>query len=202
MKVRFRELNPKDALFNFTDWGNCSVAIVGNAASILSKRHGRLIDDTDVVVRMNRGVPKLSVSQGTRTDILTFSTSRVVEDIYHKFGARHLIWMSPKLREKSARFNWGDMSFYPLDRWKRLHQRLNARPSIGVMTVDLISYLRPRQVSIFGFDFKRTLTIYSEKQHLGPHNFCNEEIFVKDTAAKLGWQLHCDWEPTNSPTLK
>ncbi|WP_171121955.1 MULTISPECIES: glycosyltransferase family 29 protein [unclassified Ruegeria] len=193
-------MDPTNALGKFSDWSKCSVAIVGNAASILSKRHGLLIDDADVVIRMNRGIPKLPGSQGTRTDILAFSTSRVVEDIYHKFGARHLIWMSPKLREKSAQTNWGDMSFYPLDRWERLHQRLNARPSVGAMTVDLISSLRPKQVSIFGFDFKRTLTNYSEKQHLGPHDFQSEEIFVQGTAAKLGWQLLCDWEPTNNST--
>ncbi|WP_170575664.1 glycosyltransferase family 29 protein [Ruegeria atlantica] len=181
-------------LSQFADWSLRSVAIVGNAASLLSMRHGRAIDSCDIVVRMNRGVPKSIISQGTRTDILAFSTPRIIEDVYLEFDARRLIWMSPKLREQSAQTNWDGMSFYPLERWEHLHQRLTARPSVGAMTVDLISCLNPRHVSIFGFDFKRTLTNYSAKQHFGPHDFQGEENYVRDTAARLGWKLNCDWE--------
>jgi len=165
------------------------VAVVGNAASLLQQRHGSAIDECDVVVRMNRGLPREPSSQGTRTDILAFSVFEGVKDIYHLFKARYLMWMSPKSRDAAS----GDFLFYDLNRWANLNALLGARPSVGAMVLDFVSSLDPDGVEIYGFDFKRSLTHYQDRQHIGPHDFFAEERFCEDLARERNWSIVKDY---------
>ena len=57
---------------------NKKVAIVGNAASIFSKRNGLKIDSLEVIVRLNKGIlasldRKNEKFIGTRTDVWMFN---------------------------------------------------------------------------------------------------------------------------------
>lgn len=165
------------------------VAVVGNASSIIGRGHGALIDRCDLVIRMNRGLPFDPTSQGTRTDILAFSVFPHVEDICSKFKAKHLIWMSPKLRETENK----NFHYYSLERWEALYNKLRGRPSVGAMVLDLIADHHPENVSIFGYDFKRSCTIYQEHQHIGPHNYNSEEGFCNELAESRKWNVYRDY---------
>lgn len=159
--------------------------------------HGAEIDAYDVVIRMNCGLPTNPEDQGRRTDILAFSTLAVVKAVFRRFHAGEHIWMSPKLRADIGQFAEvpENLSFYDIDRWEALEARLGARPSVGAMVLDLVSSFNPAAVGVFGYDFKRTLTWYEPKQHIGPHSYEAEERFCEELAGAHGWLLVRDYAP-------
>jgi hypothetical protein len=178
-----RELNVLLAFLN-----GKSIAIVGNATSLLSHQYGPLIDGHEVVVRMNRGFPVNTAAQGTRFDLWCFSGSRAALHTPKGFTAPpRAVWMWHKrMRKELLGF---DCIFYPRAYWQRLNDRLGARPSIGALTIDLVARATPREVTVIGFDFKRTGTFYQGFNHIGPHDFSAEARYVMDMVEKKGWRF-------------
>lgn len=164
-----------------------SVAIVGNASSLLSHAYGDLIDGHDVVVRMNRGVPFDPVAQGHKRDIWCFSTIPEIGDALERASPRFAIWMSPRARQHYQ--DAQGISFYPVDWWKSLRDALGARPSVGAMTVDLISRSAACAVSVLGFDFKASGTFYTAQQHVGPHDYRAESRYVLGMIEERSWRF-------------
>jgi hypothetical protein len=164
-----------------------SVAIVGNAASLMDHSHGAFIDEHEVVTRMNMGFPIHPEAQGHRFDLWCFSHFRVLHYAPEGFLMPRLVWMSPTFRDKAD--HGIDCYFYPLADWRALRDRLGSRPSVGAMTIDLVSRSAPRQVTILGFDFKRTDTFYDKGGPPGPHNFAAEARYIADLAARRSWQF-------------
>ncbi|MBA4100013.1 MAG: hypothetical protein C0484_24975 [Rhodospirillum sp.] len=163
-----------------------SVAIVGNATSLLAHRHGALIDGHDVVVRMNMGFPVDAAAQGTRFDLWCFSNYRATLQAPDGFVAPRSVWMSPKFRDWQGGI---DCCFYPIADWRALRDRLGARPSVGAMTIDLVSRASPRQVTVIGFDFNRSKTFYETRTLPSPHDFAAEERYVTDLIARRSWRF-------------
>jgi Glycosyltransferase family 29 (sialyltransferase) len=163
-----------------------SVAIVGNATSLLAHRHGALIDGHDVVVRMNMGFPVDAAAQGTRFDLWCFSNYRATLQAPDGFVAPRSVWMSPKFRDWQGGI---DCCFYPIADWRALRDRLGARPSVGAMTIDLVSRASPRQVMVIGFDFNRSKTFYETRTLPSPHDFAAEERYVTDLIARRSWRF-------------
>lgn len=168
-----------------------SIAVVGNASSLLDANHGSEIDTHDVVIRMNRGLPKNREKQGQKTTILAFSVFPQIADIYPQFGADKLIWMSPKLRDEAPTDL--DLEFYSLELWDILHAKLGARPSVGAMVLDYVSTFGSQSVDIYGFDFKRTTSTYLEAPHIGPHNYQAEEAFCLSLVNERNWRIRRDY---------
>lgn len=173
------------------DLNGRSVAIVGNAQSLIGAGYGAEIDAHEIVVRMNRGVPEDPASQGARTDLLVFAKLAGVTNVWRKFNARAYMWMSPKGREDAELAIPPEMapwlSYYDLERWQRLQARLGARPSVGAMTIDHLDGQDARSVTIFGFDFKRTKSVDEVVSHIGPHDYTQEQAYCLDRAAARGW---------------
>ncbi len=170
---------------------NKKIAVVGNASALLRHEFGPAIDAHDIVVRMNRGVPHDASSQGTRTDLLVFSVFPLVSRVYRSFGASAFMWMSPSRRDEitPAMRTPSNMKFYDLDRWQALSGVLGSRPSVGAMTLDFLTTVDAGEVSIFGFDFKRSGTNYESRQHIGPHDYAAEERFCMDLSLRLEWKF-------------
>jgi hypothetical protein len=164
-----------------------SVAIVGNATSLLAHQHGALIDGHDVVVRMNMGFPVDPAAQGTRFDLWCFSNFRATLQPPDGFVMPRSVWMSPKYRDRTD--HGLDCCFYPIPYWRKLHDRLGARPSVGAMTIDLVSRSNPRQVTIIGFDFNRSKSFYEVRESPAPHDFAAEERYVTDMIARRAWRF-------------
>jgi hypothetical protein len=164
-----------------------SVAIVGNASSLLHHDCGAAIDGHDVVVRMNKGIPVNPAAQGRRWDICCFSTMPEIGDLLQKISPRFAVWMSPRARRKYERAP--KLCFYPLDHWQALHDRLGQRPSVGAMTIDLVSRSAARTASVYGFDFKASGTFYTPDQHIGPHDYRAESRYVLDLSAQRSWRF-------------
>lgn len=165
-----------------------SIAIVGNATSLLSHQYGSLIDQHEIVVRMNRGFPVNPAAQGIRFDLWCFSGFRAALHTPRGFVAPpRAVWMWHK-RMKKERVGF-DCIFYPRSYWQRLSDRIGARPSIGALTIDLVSRATPREVTVIGFDFKRTGTFYQGVNHIGPHDFSAEARYVMDVVKERSWRF-------------
>lgn len=177
-----RALAPVLALFE-----GRRVAIVGNAASLLHHSHGDLIDQHDLVVRMNLGFPVDPATQGRRFDLWCYSHHRVLRQVPSGFVPPTSVWMSPKFRDQADRGI--ACHFYPISYWRALRQQFGARPSVGAMTIDLVSRGKPREVTIIGFDFNRSKTFYETRTLPSPHDFAAEERWVTDLIARRSWRF-------------
>jgi hypothetical protein len=166
---------------DFAHLASRSVALVGNAQSLLSKNQGTEIDSHAVVVRMNAGWVVSPSSQGTRTDILCLSMDMPLETVRARFGSATVVWMTPKRDLMHSSLRTPGVHFYPLRCWRGLSSELaGSRPSTGAMAVDLLRrQLGVTDLTLYGFDFKKTKTFYLDKDHAGPHRFDLEEEFVK-----------------------
>lgn len=164
-----------------------SIAIVGNATSLLSHQYGPLIDDHEIVTRMNMGFPIDPAAQGTRFDLWCFSNFRATLQPPKDFVAPRCVWMSPRYRHRTE--HGVDCYFYPLSYWRTLHDLLGARPSVGAMVIDLISRSNPRQVTIIGFDFNRSKSFYEKRELPAPHDFSAEERYVMDLVKVRSWRF-------------
>lgn len=180
-----RSLRDLQALLGFLD--GKSIAIVGNATSLLDHQYGALIDEHEIVTRMNMGFPINPAAQGTRCDLWCFSNFRATLLAPRGFVAPRSVWMSPKFRDQAD--HGVDCYFYPVSFWRKLNRQLGARPSVGAMTIDLVSRAKPRQVTIIGFDFNRSKTFYENRTQPSPHDFAAEARYVMDLVARRSWRF-------------
>lgn len=160
-----------------------SVALVGNASSLFEKHHP--IDDHDIVIRMNRGPTTLDPrgTGGFRTDILLISGFAEQEFIK---TAEHVVYMTPKHRNKLPPDIRSRLYFYPTEWWSELESKIGARPSTGCMGIDLLSRLiGSGKIHLYGFDFWKTPTSYTGKIQLGPHNPSAEELYARSAKVVL-----------------
>lgn len=164
-----------------------SIAIVGNATSLLDHQYGPLIDEHEIVTRMNMGFPINPGAQGARCDLWCFSNFRATLAAPKGFAATDAVWMSPRFRDRPD--HGVDCYFYPVSYWKRLRQQFGARPSVGAMSINLIAHAKPREVTIIGFDFNRSKTFYENRTLPSPHDFAAEERYVMDLVKARSWRF-------------
>ena len=182
------------------------VAIVGNAQSLLAGSFGPEID-RKCVVRMNAGIPSNAAAQGQRVDIHCFSTWPSLQDnlaqVARNAGDRAYfdealrVWMSMADRDNPTDER---IHFYPEPWWSDLAERLDARPSVGAMVVDLFSRLNVADVTLYGFDFKATGTYYRKTQNPGPHDWQRERQFVQAVAETNGWAIRMPQSDAPQPS--
>jgi hypothetical protein len=175
------------------------VSVVGNAASLLTGNHGKLID-SGCVLRMNAGVPVSRNAQGNDIDIHCFS-ARPNFDTNMQRARRHWllsprrdyfdqalsVWMCPELRDLCQDAH---QLFYPLTMWRRLADELGAAPSVGAMALHMLSCLTQAETRIFGFDFKDSPTFYRKRENRGPHDWAAERRFVLSLAGQRAWTVY------------
>jgi len=140
------------------DLKNKTVAIVGNSESLFEQRYGKDIDSHDVVIRLNRCTALFkpgehSESHGDRTDV--WSAWRV--DEYETFDiARPVHTVQMAFWTGS---NYKPILCYTLAEARSLISMYRGPdPSTGLMTLDWVSRRNPKQVSVYGFDWKKTPT--------------------------------------------
>lgn len=171
---------------------NKSVAVIGNAESILSKTDGAEIDAHDTVIRINMGHIVEPTSQGSKTDVLAFSLPIDPQWINSNFGSPELLWLSPKRRENTDYFEslGQEVGYYPIELWKKLSAYLDgARPSSGLMVIDLIYKMKAARLDLYGFDFKKSKTFYLRDDHIGPHAWDKEQDMARKIVSRIGGSI-------------
>ncbi|APE27887.1 glycosyltransferase family 29 protein [Aurantiacibacter gangjinensis] len=163
-----------------------SVAIVGNASGLADKSHGSDIDRHDIVVRMNRGPILTAQSHGTKTDWLATSTY-VSSGLPDGRDVSLILWMTPKTMQLPL---WmlspkRDIARYPKSMHKKLREKLGARPSTGMMIVDLVLNLGPYKLSLYGFDGFSTGSLSNiDPSQSHPHDFAAEARYLEKLASE------------------
>ncbi len=156
-----------------------SVAIVGNSPSLGVQSHGPLIDEHDVVLRMNRGPILSRASHGAKTDILATSIP-ISSGLVDVRQARFVLWMTPKrARMPVWMFKRNVTYVHPRRESLRLAAKFNARPSTGAMVVELMRLSPASKVSLFGFDGFVTGSLSAlQPRTKVPHDFNREQQYI------------------------
>ncbi len=170
------------------------VALVGNAQSLATARHGAEIDAADLILRINRAPMPAPLSHGTRTDVLCLATSLDAASL-QRLNPGLILWLSPKRK----RLPWAVASrrgfaLPPLAGFQRLKALLGAPPTTGLMMIDLLSHSPATRIDLFGFDFfaSRSLTGRRSAAQV-PHDFGAEQAYVTALMARdARFHLHRD----------
>lgn len=161
---------------------NKTVSLVGNATSLLSKRNGHRIDSKEVVVRMNKGItasflPINAVSMGNKTDVWMFNLyNDNIKRVELKFPHNNF----KKMQMNETGDKEGYDSFYTREFYEEIkHIVFPKKISTGLRAIDYILKSNPKELHIFGFDWKATPTFYAPRSSDGMHNFRKEKLYVE-----------------------
>ena len=174
---------PPDALV--AELSGRHVALVGNARSLSDRSEGEEIDGADLVIRLNAAPLPSSVSHGTRTDWMAMSVPVEAEAIAARNPGR-LLWMTPKRKRLPWRIASDPRFALAPAEWNaRLAEELGARPTTGLMVIDLLARSEARGVKLHGFDFFASLSLSGGRVAKDvPHDFAAEKAWVERLIAR------------------
>ena len=163
-----------------------TVAVVGNARSLASRRFGDDIDAHDIVVRFNRVPIVTRLSHGYRTDWVATGVP-ITQERLTSLGASRLLWLSA-YRRKMTRETIAVKQLYlhPVGDIGSLARRATVeRPSTGLTALDLLSKSKLASATLYGFDFYHSQSASSHQTiENAPHAFDKEEIYVRALMAR------------------
>jgi len=156
-----------------------TIAIIGNANSLINSSFGEEIEKNDIVIRLNDGKKPSNMSHGQRTDILAVS-KKITKDQLTNICPKILIWMTPKIKRLSLEMaNYSEFILYDKKYVDRLADKLGSRPSTGVMVIDMVEKLNPRIINLYGFDFFESKSMSGSREAKNvPHDFLNEKKYI------------------------
>lgn len=169
-----------------------TVAVVGNAQSLFHANWGSVIDQHDVVIRINRAAQLYEAhrghhdTHGARTDVWCMWRYREYENARVQ---------EPRVRCQMAWWTEAppDPSVFNINTDWFLDRIDPHTPSTGLMTLAWLSRM-PCHVSVYGFDWKATPT-FTDPQRLSEqssiHNFHKErELCMNHFRDQLGYEFH------------
>tara|TARA_Y100001938_G_C8101498_1_gene442092 strand:- start:2857 stop:3468 length:612 start_codon:yes stop_codon:yes gene_type:complete len=193
---------------------NKTVAIVGNAMNIYNKNYGDLIDDHDIVVRMNHAPMQKPINEGKKTTIIAFcgggtgarGETHNFNDLAKKFKNADIKILALnesgllKIRASNRLLN---NCFFAGDSIKTYcrSQTDGKKPSSGWLMMHYINICdKPKSVSVFGYDWKKTRSNWhpevTERDRDGnilsshTHHWQKEEILCKSIIKENNWKLY------------
>lgn len=162
-----------------------TVALVGNSRALSEHSHGSDIDEHDLVIRCNRSPIFHVRSHGGRTDWIATS-AELPENLPAIKGASHILWMSPR-RDRMPLWliHFPRLFVNPEDNNRKLAALTGARPSTGMMVIDLLMRSDCQRIDLYGFDFFKSQSVSgSQTKASAPHDFDSEEALVQSWAEK------------------
>lgn len=178
---------------------NLNIAVVGNSKSLFDHNYGNAIDDNDVVCRINKGINIIDTkSQGTKTTVWGYAVTRIVQEEIAKYQFDKTIHLTRKHRKsridgyKNKQFEVESCTkfYYPLSNLDNLCKKLgHQQPSSGLILINHILESNPKQVRLFGFDWKETSTWYFQEATT-EHDWHLEKLFIETNFLNLSnWKL-------------
>jgi len=158
-----------------------TVSVVGNAKSLFKNEHGKEIDSADVVCRIKRGFYMINdeaiKSHGKRTDVWFLNWFKT---------------MNPKTVTDKRCDIIVEILNNPLIDIEWLRKDLgHHRPSTGLRILHLISLFDPKEVNVYGFDWKKTPSFHDRLRKDSRHNFelerkyCAKRFFRENSNFRL-----------------
>lgn len=157
---------------------NSTVAIIGNAKSLFDKRYGPIIDSYNIICRINNGCSIIEPqSQGLNTNFAFFNSAARHYNLIHKLNKSIQIFhVSNKNRHKNKNIKLS-INYVPIESNKEIAKLAKTdKPSSGLMIIHYMMNFSPKKLSLFGFDFKKTPSYYTNNK--GPHDFLKEKEYV------------------------
>jgi hypothetical protein len=159
-----------------------TIAVVGNAASLLQQSFGKEIDEAGVVVRINRGGYRFTEfprQMGSRLDVWCIQNVRQNKAFFEKPHTRNVRKMQMDTIDVSPMFaEMVDVVFSQEDR-NALDSNLVKKSSTGLRVLYYISKQNPAKVFVYGFDWKESYS-WHEKRKCVAHNFEEERRYCFD----------------------
>jgi hypothetical protein len=160
-----------------------SVAVVGNAKSLLQADYGSEIEASDIIIRLNKGFVTKPASQGTRTDMVGLTPELSEDETIERFQPKTFLMLIPKMRHYRL-FGTAAVRgtlFYRFRYWFADRNLIGRRPSSGFMAISWLVRLGSAQsVTLYGFDFGATPTYYNPVGYKTPHNYDREREIMLD----------------------
>ena len=145
------------------------IIVVGNGQSLMDMENGEIIDNFDVVVRINHGYPRdgLYLYTGRKTDIwvCAFNGVHMQPRVYNLFNPKFLLRLNndthlhPSLKNKFI--------IWDLLNWEKVKIDLGTDklPSTGIVTIFFfLKFLKLNTITITGFDFFEFNNFYEGKK--------------------------------------
>lgn len=162
-----------------------TVAVVGNAASLIQQNFGKEIDQAQVVVRINRGgyrFVEFSRQMGNKIDVWCMQNIRQNKAFFDKPHTRKVNKMQMDTIDVSPQFSeMAHVVFSNEDR-KILESSLPKKASTGLRVLYYISKQNPKSVNVYGFDWKQTYSWHERRKCVAhdfeaERNYCFEHFF-------------------------
>ena len=154
-----------------------SVALVGNSQKILKEKPGRLIDNHDVVIRINRGLPKFfdAESIGSRTTI--WATAKYWKDCAPPSDCSATLWMKltplgqQHLKLMQSVVKPDELFGWTTDLETECREFVGADPGTGIRLLWwLKTKTRARSVSCYGMDCWEAPSHWSGRKNTPNHS--------------------------------
>lgn len=161
------------------DFADKNIAIIGNAESLLQQNYSQEIDKNDIVCRINRGIP-IFPQQGKKFNCLFYTNENLISDLI-KSIPDNVYMINTSIIDNNLK--------------STLKQKLNLitkkqKPSTGFLIISYVITFVPKQINIFGFDWKKTRTFYEKDYYntndiiWNSHNFLEEEKIIREIYCK------------------
>jgi hypothetical protein len=142
---------------------NKTIALVGNSSRLLNNKLGKVIDDHDIVIRINhapRYIKNYTEHVGSKTTIMSYGLTRLdlVNQLSKIANPQYNLFL---IRCNGEIKNYSDYSIFKnpyhgsIEEYKELRSIFGTlKPSTGIVTVNfLIKNINFSKLDLYGFDF-------------------------------------------------
>jgi glycosyltransferase involved in cell wall biosynthesis len=162
-----------------------TVAVIGNAKSLLNQKLGDEIDKHDIVIRFNRALqyPINKITHGSKTDIWVVWQAKEYENIKPICEVQKTVQAAYFLGCENK-----NIEVAPGKVYDDLMSKLGKDPSSGLVILEWLSRLNPKSVSVYGFDWKETPSIHEKhtSNYMDTlHDFEKEKIIAENYNFKI-----------------
>lgn len=162
---------------------NRTVAVVGNAVSLLSLDYGKEIDQADAVVRINRGGYRFldfRKQMGTRMSVWCMQNAKQNRRFFEMDHTRPAKKMQMDTIEVSSDLVDLMDTVYSTEDCQSLSKHLTKKPSTGLRVLDYVYRSDPKTMIVYGFDWKETFS-WHERRVCVAHDFEEEKRYCETT---------------------
>lgn len=158
-----------------------TVAVVGNSDAWINKKNvsrGEEIDSNEIVCRFNFGINTQMNHEclGSKCDVAFLNNSRLLYSKIDGLENAHVVHTSLKFREDAM-----CDEMIPEECVHEVSKLAGVdRPTSGLIAIHWIHSLGAKKILLYAFDFGKSKSWYhTRKDDNSPHDFLNEERFVK-----------------------
>lgn len=192
-------LSDKDVENQLSEWiDNKTIAIVGNAKKLLDKTYGTHIDSHEIVIRINKGFTLANIkyknTHGCKTDLVMVNLIRTIK-CFPKYGKiPYSIIQTSQCNPSGPFANNVEFSLRNSMMKFLLDEMLPAKATTGLRVLHVISLLKPKSVSVFGFDWKQESPSFygsSDNWSTEGHDFLKEkEYCINNYSHRNNWTFY------------